>query len=177
MVCISVLSWRQSVIISLPSEPRVQKACNFWPFYSLLPSSSFFHFVGHFLVFRCSYTFPCHTWKTVWWIQLLCTCSMVCLDFSVLPQPALLHTIFFPFPFNWDRREQHVLNVKSLLKPSTRDPKRSPLTILPLKGAPNLLFSKMWYNRISRWVVFSWGESSLKNSFLLKGYWISVIKK
>lgn len=99
------------------------------------------------------------------------------LDFSVLLQPALLHTIFFPFPFNWDRREQHVLNVKSLLKPSTRDPKRSPLTILPLKGAPNLLFSKMWYNRISLWVVFSWGESSLKNSFLLKGYWISVIKK
>lgn len=28
---------------------------------------------------------------------------------------------FFPFPFNWDRREQHLLNVKSLLKPSIKE--------------------------------------------------------
>lgn len=58
MVCISVLPWRQSVITSLPSESRVQKVCNSWPFYSLLLSQLFFFFLSiPFLFFSFLATF------------------------------------------------------------------------------------------------------------------------
>lgn len=57
MVCISVLPWRQSVIISLPSESRVQKVWNSWPFYSLLHPSSFSSFCPSFSCFSSSWIF------------------------------------------------------------------------------------------------------------------------
>lgn len=180
MVYISVLSWRQFVIITLPSESRVQKPCHFGPFYSLFLSSSF-HFVCHFLVFLCSCNFPYHTWKTVWWMLLLYICSMVYLVFSVMLQPALLlilHSIFFPFPLI-KKEENSICQMWSLFWSQVQKrSQRSPPVIPPLlKGTPNLPCSQMSYNSISPWVVFAWGESSLESSFLLKGYWTSVIKK
>lgn len=176
MVCISVLSWRQSVIITLPSESRVQKPCNFWPFYSLLPSNSFYS-VCHFLVFLCSCNSSCHTWKTVWWTLLLYTCSLVWLFFFSHASARTSACDFLPISLKLKQKRtvSAECEVSSEAK-CKRDPKRFPPVILPLKGAPNLPFSQMCYNSISHWVVFAWGESSLKNSLLLKGYWTSVIK-